>query len=153
MPSQPRPKVGIVACSGEELAQGTVTRLATLKLLHELRPEQTVTICLPLFLAGGEGERTFAKLHPTITVDGCRLRCAAIGTETWSARPVASVVVDALAAGCGIAGIDGRRRLNAAGQRAVEVTASRLAELVDEIFAEPRDSEAAADAAPERPER
>ena len=50
----PQKKVGIVACSGEELPEGTVTRLAALKVLEELRPADTVTICLPLFLAGGE---------------------------------------------------------------------------------------------------
>ncbi len=148
MPSLPRPKVGIVACAGEEIAQGTVTRLAALKLLHDLRPDETVTICLPLFLAGGEGDRAFAKVHPTITVDGCRLRCAAIGTETYSAKPVASIVVDDLAAECGIAGIDGRRRLNAAGQRAVEVTASRLAGLVDDIVGDTRAAEPPAQGAP-----
>ena len=51
----PRKKVGMVACSGEELPEGTVTRLAALQVLEQLRPAETVTICLPLFLAGGEG--------------------------------------------------------------------------------------------------
>ncbi len=46
----PKKKVGIVACSGEELPEGTVTRLAALKVLEELRPADTVTICLPLIL-------------------------------------------------------------------------------------------------------
>jgi len=31
-------KVGIIACSGEELAEGTVARLAALRVLNELRP-------------------------------------------------------------------------------------------------------------------
>jgi len=64
MPRLPQRKVGIISCSGEEIAEGTVSRLAALKVLHETRPGQTVTICLPLFLAGGEGERTFAKFYP-----------------------------------------------------------------------------------------
>ncbi len=81
MPDLPERKIGIIACSGEELAVGTVTRLAALKVLHEARPGKTVTICLPLFLAGGAGDRAFARFHPTITVDGCELRCAARGTE------------------------------------------------------------------------
>src|SRR5512136_1309909 len=50
-------KVGIVSCSGEELAEGTVARLAALKVLNGLRPRDTVTICLPLFLARGAGDR------------------------------------------------------------------------------------------------
>jgi hypothetical protein len=127
-------KVGIVSCSGEELAEGTVARLAALKVLDELRPRDTVTICLPLFLAGGAGDRAFAKLHPTITVDGCDLRCAAQGTEKYSSKPAASLVVNELVAECGLERPEGRRRLNAAGQKAVEVTAERLAALVDQAL-------------------
>lgn len=135
MPEIPERKVGIIACSGEELAVGTVSRLAALKVLHESRPGKTVTICLPLFLAGGEGDRTFARFHPTITVDGCDLRCAARGTEMYSGKPTASVVVSELAAENGLGHIHGRRKLNDAGQKAVELTAQRLTGMVDEILA------------------
>ena len=93
MPELPPKKVGIIACSGEEMAEGTVTRLAALKVLEELRPDDTVTICLPLFVAGGEGDRAFARFYPTIAVDGCDLRCAARATERYSGKPAASVVV------------------------------------------------------------
>ena len=58
-------------------------RLAALKVLEQLRPNDTVTICLPLFLAGGEGDRAFAKFYPTIAVDGCEKRCAARATELY----------------------------------------------------------------------
>jgi uncharacterized metal-binding protein len=129
-----QPKVGIVSCSGEELAQGTVARLATLKVLHELRPTHTVTICLPLFLAGGEGDREFARHHPTITIDGCDLRCAARGTEMYSGMPAASLVVDDLVAAAGLAPPEGRRALNDAGKQAVNLVAERLAHLVDEVL-------------------
>lgn len=142
MPDLPEHKVGIIACSGEEIAEGTVTRLAALKVLHELRRGQTVTICLPLFLAGGKDDRTFAKFYPTITVDGCDLKCAAHGTETYSAKPAASIVVSELAAEQGITGIQGRRCLNKAGQKAVEVTAERLAVLVDQILGKDKASDA-----------
>ncbi len=135
MPDLPDRKVGIIACSGEELAVGTVTRLAALKILHEARPGQTVTICLPLFLAGGEGDRAFARFHPTITVDGCELRCAARGTEMYSGKPNASVVVSELAAENGIGQIDGRRALNDAGRKAVALTAEHLIVLIDQILA------------------
>ncbi|MCL5096983.1 MAG: putative zinc-binding protein [Candidatus Omnitrophica bacterium] len=134
MPELPARKVGIVACSGEELAEGTVTRLAALKVLNELRPRDTVTICLPLFLAGGSGDRAFARVHPTITVDGCDLRCAARATEKYSSKPAASLVVNELVAECELEKPAGRRRLNKAGQQAVEVTAERLASLVDRVL-------------------
>jgi uncharacterized metal-binding protein len=130
----PKKKVGIVACSGEELAEGTVTRLASLKVLEKMRPGDTVTICLPLFLAGGEGDRAFARFYPTIAVDGCELRCAARATEKFSGKPAASVVVSDLVKENGAGPIAGMRRLNEAGQQAVETTAQHLAGLVDELL-------------------
>ncbi len=145
-------KVGIVSCSGEELAEGTVARLAALKVLNELRPRETVTICLPLFLAGGAGDRALAKLHPTITVDGCELRCAARGTEKYSNKPAASVVVNELVADRGLERPEGRRRLNAAGQKAVEVTAERLAALVDQALGKKTGTSAASGTAEHGPE-
>ena len=145
-------QVGIVSCSGEELAEGTVARLAALKVLNELRPRDTVTICLPLFLAGGAGDRAFAKLHPTITVDGCDLRCAARGTEKYSSRPAASLVVNELMTECGLKRPEGRRRLNAAGEQAVEVTAERLAALVDQALGKEAGTSAMSEAAGPEPE-
>ena len=130
----PKKKVGIVACSGEELAEGTVTRLAALKVLEQLRPSNTVTICLPLFLAGGEGDRAFARFYPTIAVDGCEERCAASATELYSGKPAASLVVSDLVAENGLEKPQGCRRLNQAGQQAVELTAGRMVDLVDELL-------------------
>jgi uncharacterized metal-binding protein len=137
MPELPPRKVGIVACSGEELPEGTITRLAALRVLNHLRPHDTVTICLPLFLAGGAGDRAFARIHPTITVDGCDLRCAARATERYSNKPAASVVVTELAAGSGLGKPEGRRQLNQAGQQAVALVAERLATLVDQTLGKP----------------
>ncbi len=134
MPDLPGRKVGIVACSGEELAEGTVTRLAALRVLEQLRPRETVTICLPLFLAGGEGDRAFARFYPTIALDGCEKRCAARATEQLSGKPAASVVVSDLLAEHGLGRPQGARRLDAAGRQAVEVTADRVAGLVDELL-------------------
>ena len=134
MPELPQRKVGIVACSGEELAEGTVTRLAALRVLHEMRPSETVTICLPLFLAGGEGARAFARFYPTIAVDGCEKRCAARATEQLSGRPAATVIVSDLVSEHGLGRPEGARRLNASGRQAVEVTADRVAGLVDELL-------------------
>ena len=86
-------KVGIISCSGEEIPEGTIARQAVRRVLEGLRPQQTVTLCLPLFLAGEEGERRFAREHPTITVDGCSKLCAKRGTEQYSGQVSASLVV------------------------------------------------------------
>lgn len=134
MPDLPQKKVGIVACSGEELAEGTVTRLAALRVLEELRPQDTVTICLPLFLAGGEGDRAFARFYPTIAVDGCEQRCAARATELYSGKPAASIVVTEVVNEAGLSRPEGLRRLNGVGRQAVEATAHHMAFMVDDLL-------------------
>jgi uncharacterized metal-binding protein len=131
MPDLPKKKVGIVACSGEEMAEGTVTRLAALRVLEQLRPNETVTICLPLFLAGGEGDRAFARFYPTIAIDGCDKRCAARGTEMYSGKPAASIVVtDVIQTNH----LGTARRLSEAGMQAVDIVAEQVAQQVDELL-------------------
>ena len=79
-------KVGIVSCSGEDLPEGSISRLATLEVLLKRKPFDTTTICLPLYVAGGEGDRLFARNYPTITVDGCEKLCAKKATEKFSGK-------------------------------------------------------------------
>lgn len=134
MPELPQRKVGIVACSGEELPEGTITRLAALRVLEKLRPADTVTICLPLFLAGGEGDRAFARFYPTIALDGCEKRCAFRATEQYSNRPAAGFVVTDLIKLQGLDQPRSCRKLDAAGLKAVEVVAQELAEKVDQLL-------------------
>jgi hypothetical protein len=131
MPDLPKKKVGIVACSGEELPEGTVTRLASLKVLERLRPDETVTICLPLFLAGGEQDRAFACFYPTIAVDGCGKRCAARGTEMYSGTPAAEIIVTDLVED---GDLGSGRQLSAEGMEAADVVAERIAQTVDELL-------------------
>jgi len=130
----PQKKVGIIACSGEELPEGTVTRLAALQVLEKLRPQTTVTICLPLFLAGGEGDRAFARFYPTIAIDGCDQRCAARATEMYSGKPAASLVVTDVLERFGMHRPQGRRSLDTAGLQAVDEVAGQAALMVDEIL-------------------
>jgi uncharacterized metal-binding protein len=134
MPELPPKKIGIVTCSGEELPEGTVTRLAALRVLEKLRPGETVTICLPLFLAGGEGDRAFAKFYPTIAIDGCEKRCAYYGTAKYSNEPAASLVITDLVKKHGLKKPEGLRQLNEAGKLAVEMTANEMAAQVDSLL-------------------
>lgn len=86
-------KIGVVSCSGEDCLGGTISRLATRKMIDEIRPQGTVTICLPLFLAGGAEERGFAERFPTIAVDGCDKCCAKRATEKYSGKVSDALVV------------------------------------------------------------
>jgi uncharacterized metal-binding protein len=130
------PKVGIVSCSGESIAEGTISRLATRRVLEVLRPGKTVTICLPLFVAGNEGEQNFAKTHPTIAIDGCAKQCARWGTEQNSGPVSGALIVSEIlgtaAAGCSRSS----RSASKVDQEAVCTVAEQIAAEVDRIFAE-----------------
>lgn len=134
MPKLPQKKVGIIACSGEDLPEGTVSRVATLQVLERLRPDDTVTLCLPLFLAGEERERAFARFYPTIAVDGCDKRCAARATEKYSAPPAASLVISDLIAQEKLPRPHGLRQLDAAGEQAAQAVAQVLACETDRLL-------------------
>lgn len=91
-----RQKIGIIACSGEDLVEGTTILAATRGVGEKLRQENTVILRQPLFIAGGSGrlgneEREFVKTHPTITVERCEEECASIAVENCSG-PVAATI-------------------------------------------------------------
>lgn len=130
------PKIGIISCSGEEIPEGTISRDAVRRVIDYLRPHQAVTLCLPLFLAGNEGERNFARTHPVVTIDGCGKQCARWGTEKHGG-PVAralvvSDIVGPAATGCSRS----RRGRSEADEKAVVAVAERIAAEVDALMAE-----------------
>lgn len=85
-------KVGVLSCSGEECLGGTLARMATRKVMEQ-NPGKVVTLCLPLYIAGGEEERSFAKKFPVISVDGCDKRCAKRATIKFSGDVRDTVII------------------------------------------------------------
>lgn len=126
-------KVGIITCSGEEIPEGTISRLATRRVLDLLRPQATVTLCLPLFLAGEERERRFAQQHPTITVDGCDKLCAKRGTEQHSGQVAASLVVTDILGSRAAQCHRSAREYGQMDEEAVWTVAEHIAAAVDEL--------------------
>ena len=127
-------KVGIIPCNGEEIGEGTLTRFACRKVLDSLRPGDTVTICLPLFIAGDKGEQNFAKTFPTITVDGCEKRCSEKSTERLSGRPRFAIVVSELLKERGVKPPSSRRTLTETDRVAIDLVAEEITRKVDEIL-------------------
>jgi len=128
------PYVGVISCSGEEFPEGTTSRVACRKVLEDLRPGRSVTICLPLFIAGGEEERRFAKAFPTITIDGCEKRCAAKATERLSGKPAKCLVVSEILKERGLPRPTKVRRLGPEDKAAAQVVAEEIAKSIDEVL-------------------
>ena len=127
-------KVGIIPCNGEEICEGTLTRFACRKVLDTLRPNDTVTICLPLFIAGDKGEQNFAKTFPAIAVDGCEKRCSQKSTERLSGKPRHSIVISELLKKHAIQPPRSRRSLEEKDQAAIDLVAEEIVQKVDEIL-------------------
>jgi len=126
-------KIGVVSCSGECCVEGTISRIATRFVLEKLRPDNTVTICLPLFSIGEQGERTFARLFPTLAVDGCTKKCAQKAIEKYSEKAVRSIVVSDLLKKWGVKNAGPRRELNDEGKEVASKVAEEIAAVMDNI--------------------
>ncbi len=135
-------KVGIISCSGEAIPEGTISRLATRRVLELLRPDVTVTLCLPLFLSGNDGERNFARTHPTITIDGCSKQCARWGTEKHSGPVSGALVVSDILGTETSSCHRSSRDASPVDKEAIWAVAERIATEVDTVLAElaPRDA-------------
>lgn len=127
-------KVGIISCSGEAIPEGTIARLAVRRVLESLRPGKTVTLCLPLFLAGGEGERNFAKTHPTIAIDGCEKQCAKWGTEKHSGPVSGELIVSRILGTAAASCSRSSRGASQVDKDAVSAVAEKIATEVDRVL-------------------
>jgi uncharacterized metal-binding protein len=129
-------KVGVIACSGEEIAAGTISRSAVRRVLEVLRPHDAVTLCLPLFLAGNEGERNFARTHPIITIDGCEKLCARWGTEKHGGPVARSLVVSDIIGDHAALCSRSLRGRSEADEQAIAIVADRIAAEIDVLMSE-----------------
>jgi uncharacterized metal-binding protein len=129
------PKIGIISCSGEKIPEGTISRSAVRRVLELLRPQNTVTLCLPLFLAGNEGERNFARTHPVVTIDGCDKQCARWGTEKHGGPVARALVVSDILDGEAVGCSRSLRGRTEAEEEAVAAVAYRIAAEVDSLVA------------------
>ncbi|UCH01370.1 MAG: putative zinc-binding protein [Candidatus Bathyarchaeota archaeon] len=128
------PKIGVVSCSGEGCVEGTLSRVATRLVLERLRPDNTVTICLPLFLTGEKGERMFAKYFPTIAVDGCEKKCAEKAIEKYSGKTAHSIVVINLLNEWYVEKPGSRRNLDEKGMKVASRIADEVVAVIDDLF-------------------
>lgn len=126
-------KIGVVSCSGEGCVEGTISRIAT-RLVLERLPENTVTICLPLFLTGEKGERMFAKFFPTISVDGCEKECAKRAIEKYSDKVTHSIVVTELFEKKDIENCGTRRVLNKKGLESASMIVDKIENIIDALL-------------------
>jgi uncharacterized metal-binding protein len=70
-------KAVIVPCSGIGKTYGSVSREAAYAVTEDLRPHETQLVPLALLVLGDEESRSLVAECPAVTIDGCKLGCAA----------------------------------------------------------------------------
>ncbi|MFX1466770.1 MAG: putative zinc-binding protein [Promethearchaeota archaeon] len=79
--SESEQKVGIISCTGISSdsrcsKEGLIARQAMYKVLEDLRPDETLLVCLPALAAEVEEDVIFVRDSPTIIIEGCPDDCS-----------------------------------------------------------------------------
>ena len=129
--SEGRRKVVIVPCSGIGKTYGTVSREAAYEVVEDMRPAETQLVALSLLVLGDEDARAAVAGSPAVTIDGCKLACAAKMVEE-SGGTVAQdfAVLDAYRRHRQLKP-QGIAELNEAGHELAHVLAEEIAAVVD----------------------
>ncbi len=129
-------KVGVISCSGESEAEGTIARNAVRLVMEYYRPGIVVSLCLPLYLAGDGGERDFAKKVPVIAVDGCEKACARLATKKYSGEVASWLDIGDLLNQWGVTDKLSRSHPGRLEEELTERVAREIVKLVDQLIDE-----------------
>lgn len=133
-------KVWIVPCSGIGKTYGSVAREGAFIVTEDRRPGTTQIMPLALLVPEDSEAREAVKESKSITIDGCKLACAAkVVAEAGGTVAHAMQVLDVFREHRDLkpAGI---AELNEGGKKLAAVLAEKVAALVDAIEKERRDA-------------
>ena len=128
-------KVLIVPCSGIGKPYGTVSREAAYEVTDALRPEQTQLVPLALLVLGDKESRSAVAECPAISIDGCKLACAAKMVQQSGGTLAQEIAVLDVYRRNKELKPQGIAELNAEGLKLAQVLAEEVAGLVDGILA------------------
>ena len=131
------PEVMVVPCSGIGKAFGSVAREAGYELCDELRPKSARLVALSKLVLGDEEARQRVCHNPTITVDGCKLACAAKLVKHSGATVAREVAVYDVYRKHKELKPEGIAELNPEGKKLARALAEELAEFVDALAGAP----------------
>jgi uncharacterized metal-binding protein len=128
-------KVIIVPCSGIGKPYGTVSREAAYEVTEDLRPEETQLVPLALLVLGDDGSRSLVAGYPAVTIDGCKLACAAKMVQQSGGTIAQEFAVLDVYRNHKDLKPQGIAELNENGQKLARVLAVEVTDIVDGIIA------------------
>jgi uncharacterized metal-binding protein len=128
-------KVIIVPCSGIGKPYGSVSREAAYEVTEDMRPEQTQLVPLALLVLGDDESRAVVAACPAVTIDGCKLACAAKMVQQSGGTIAQEIaVLDVYRRHKDLKPL-GIAELNEGGQKLARVLAEEVTSMVDGIIA------------------
>ena len=134
-------RVMIVPCSGIGKTFGSVSREAAYDITEDLRPATTQLMPLALLVLGDESSRTAMHKYPAITIDGCKLACAAKMVQQSGGSIAQEIAVLDVYRRHKEFRPDGIARLNEPGLKLAHVLAEEVAATVDGLVGETLEGE------------
>ena len=131
----PTRKVIIVPCSGIGKPYGTVSREAAYGVTEDLRPGQTQLVPLALLVLGDEESHSIVAECPAVTIDGCKLACAAKMVQQSGGTIAQEFAVLDMYRRYKDLKPQGIAELNDSGQKLARVLAEEVAAVVDGLLA------------------
>ncbi len=129
-------RVLIVPCSGIGKTFGSVSREAAYDIVEDLRPAATQLMPLALLVLGDDSSRTAMQENPAITIDGCKLACAAKMVRQSGGSIAQEIAVLDVYRRHKEFRPDGIAELNEPGRKLARILAEELAATVDDLVGE-----------------
>ena len=126
-------RVAIVPCSGIGKPFGTVSREAAYEVCEVLRPDKTDLVALSKLVLGERDACRRVATQPAVTIDGCKLKCAATLVRLHEGTIVSEVAVLDVYRRHKDLKPEGIAELNEAGCELARVVAREIAEVVDHV--------------------
>lgn len=128
-------RVMLIPCSGIGKAYGSVGREAMYRVLEDLRPNETQTVCLSLLTLGDTDAQARVQNARVITIDGCPFKCAQVNVEHAGGENAAVFRVFDIYRAHKELKVRSVSELGANGEKMANLLADEIANRVDELRA------------------
>lgn len=113
---------------------GTIARQAAYRVCEDMRPDDTVLLCLPALVRGVPEDLDMVRDCPVVVIEGCKERCAAHALSLQGGRPSAVVFIPEAMKGSGLnVRREARRGLTEPENAVVERVVERVVAEVDKL--------------------
>jgi uncharacterized metal-binding protein len=131
-------KVAVLPCTGIGQVVGAIARHAAYRVCEDLRPRETVLVCLPALVKGVQEDLDMIAECPVVVIEGCKENCAAHALAARGQAPAATVSVPDAMKGSGLKiRREARRSLAEPELAVVELVCGKVVAEVDRFRGKP----------------